>query len=139
MQALASWGSKSPIVAEQSQVIARLAELAKERGITHKELAALLDRPGNRKGTKTPQLVGAALRGRSNMLLADAEKIAKHLDAPIEPVIHGDPVDAFRRALNANKDLDPVIREDIWTLFERGKFKALRARPKKLRAAGSSR
>jgi transcriptional regulator with XRE-family HTH domain len=111
-------------------VVARLEELRVERGVDRKRLAGFLK--------KTRQAVDAALRGRTNMTVSDAEVVAEHLGATLEVVVRRDPVDDFRRSLDANRDLPPVLRDAIWTLFERGKLEGMRAGPKK-GDAGSSR
>jgi len=112
------------------RVVARLEELRVERGVDRKQIAGLLH--------KTRQAVDAALRGRTNMTVSDAEEVAERLGATLEVVVRKDPVDDFRRSLDANRDLPPVLRDAIWTLFERGKLEGMRSRPKKV-GAGSSR
>lgn len=113
------------------KVVARLEELRMERGLDRKEVAGLLK--------KSRQAVDAAMRGRTNMTVADAELVAEQLGASLEVVIRRNPADDFRRALDANHDLPPVLRDAIWTLFERGKLEGMRASPKKEEARSSSR
>jgi transcriptional regulator with XRE-family HTH domain len=144
MQARVWTGAESPEVPKRRpiqpppSVTARLAALVEEQGVTLKELASLLPRPDG-KGTKTPANVGSALRGESNLLLTDAERIAPKLGASIEVVVHNNPMDEFRRALYANTDLDPEFLDDIWAAFERRKTQAaLRTRPKKGWAGSST-
>jgi transcriptional regulator with XRE-family HTH domain len=115
---------KRPVKA--SPVARRLEELRIERGVDRKQLAGAVG--------KTRQTVDSALIGKSNMLLPDAETMAKKLGAAIEVVEHQNPSDDFRRALDANKDLDPLLRDEIWAMFERAKMRALRMRPKKREA-----
>lgn len=75
------------------------------------------------------------------MLLPDAEMIAEKLNAKLEVVQHRNPVNEFRRALEANTDLSEQWRETIWSAFRQAKADAVapeRARPKG-RAVGTSR
>jgi DNA-binding XRE family transcriptional regulator len=123
-----------PLVARKSApvhsaVAQRLEELRRDLGVDRKELAGAV---GKRR-----QTIDSALRGKSNLLLPTAETVAQQLGASLEVVVRNDPVNDFRRALDANKDIDPVTRDNIWTLFEQGKLKAMRGRPKG-RAAGTS-
>lgn len=112
-------------------VVARLEELRTERGVNRKQIAGVL--------RKTRQAVDASLSGRTNMTVADAERVAASLGASLEVVVRADPSDAFRRALEAQKDIPPVLRDAIWTLFEQATLQRMRAvRPKK-EGAGSSR
>jgi len=110
------------------KVVARLEELRLEKGVDRKVVAGTLK--------KTRQAVDAAMRGRTNMTVADAELVAEKLGASLEVVIRRNPADDFRRALEAN-DLPPMLRDAIWTLFERGKLEGLRAGPKKGEASSS--
>jgi transcriptional regulator with XRE-family HTH domain len=111
-------------------VVARLEELRTERGVNRKQIAGVL--------RKTRQAVDASLGGRTNMTVADAERVAASLGASLEVVIRNDATDEFRRVLLAQKDLSPVLRDAIWTLFEQATLERMRIRPKKV-SAGSSR
>lgn len=129
MLAPACLAPKSPFVPVRG-VVARLEELRTERGVNRKQIAGVL--------RKTRQAVDASLGGRTNMTVADAERVAASLGASLEVVIRKDAADEFRRALYANKEIDPVTRDNIWTLFEQATLQRMRIRPKKA-DAGSSR
>ena len=76
------------------------------------------------------------------MLLPDAEAIAERLGAKLEVVQHRNPINEFRRALDANRDISDQWRKTIWSAFRQAKADAAtpaaaRVRPKG-RAAGTS-
>lgn len=104
-----------------SGLLVRLDELRRGHGVSRKDLA--------HKVGKTRENVDAAFRGISNPLLADVEVWADALGAKLEVVVHRDPVDEFRRALDANRDISDEWREAIWGTFEKAKAHAMRGHP----------
>lgn len=106
-----------------SGLLVQLDKMRKSAGISRKHLAHEVG--------KTRENVDAAFRGRSNPLLADVEVWADAVGAKLEVVVHRDPVDEFRRALAANKDLSEEWRETIWGTFEKAKAHAMRGAPQR--------